>query len=261
MIDQALLQAYADGECSEADSARVEAALETDADAVARLEALMGLRGRLREAFEPVLSEPVADRTVELIRSRLSVAASPGAVLPPSNIAVFKPRARPAAANQRWAWPAAMAACLAAGVLGGVQISGPSTALVALSDGQPTAGAELAQILDLAPSGESRADGAAKVKVMLSFAAADGAACRQFSRTQGREAMLGLACKEGRRWRMRAMAAQTASGSGDYQTVSGAGDDLVSQMADRMIVGQAFDADQERRQIAAGWVRNGTPAR
>jgi hypothetical protein len=154
-----------------------------------------------------------------------------------------------------------MAACLAAGVLGGAQLSGPSTALLALSDGQPTAGEELAQILDLAPSGESRVDGAAKVKVMLSFAAADGAACRQFSRTQGREAMLGLACKEGRRWRMRAMAAQPSSGSSEYRTVSGAGDDLVSQMADRMIVGEAFDADQERRQIAAGWVRNGTQAR
>ena len=72
MIDQALLQAYADGECSEADAARVEAALETDSDTLARLESLMGLRDRLREAFEPVLAEPVADRTVEMMITFLS---------------------------------------------------------------------------------------------------------------------------------------------------------------------------------------------
>jgi hypothetical protein len=59
---------------------------------------------------------------------------------------------------------------------------------------------------------------------------------------------------------MRAMATHTATPGADYQTVSGAGDDLVSQMADRIIVGDSFDAAEERRQIASGWVRNGTQA-
>jgi len=261
MIDQALLEAYADGECSEAESARVDAALETDPQLLARLEALMLMRSRLREAFDPILSEAPPARTVEMIRSRLAEGA--GAELPagPSNATVLKPRARPASPAQRWAWPAAMAACLAAGVLGGAQLDGQSPALIALADGQPTISGGLSQVLDTATSGENRQDGAATVKVVLSFAAANGAACRQFSRTQGREAVLGLACKQGRGWRMRAMSTHTANPGADYQTVDGAGDDLVSQMTDRMIVGDSFDAAQERRLIASGWLRNGTQAR
>ncbi len=60
---------------------------------------------------------------------------------------------------------------------------------------------------------------------------------------------------------MRAMSTHTANPGADYQTVDGAGDDLVSQMTDRMIVGDSFDAAQERRLIASGWLRNGTQTR
>lgn len=260
MIDQVLLEAYADGECSEADSARIDAALDSDPELVARLDALMVMRSQLRAAFDPILSEPVPERTVELIRSRLAGGADAAPRAGTSNVTVLKPRARPASPAQRWAWPAAMAACLAAGVLGGAQFQGQSPALVALAGGQPTLSGGLSRVLDTAPSGQARQDGSATVKVMLSFSTSDGAACRQFSRTQGREAVLGLACKHGRGWRMRAMATHTATPGADYQTVSGAGDDLVSQMADRIIVGDSFDAAEERRQIASGWVRNGTQA-
>lgn len=91
-IDDAELQAYVDGRLPSSQRAAVEARLQGDAEAMARVAAYREQNRLLRAALEPMLAQPVPDR---LSRYRL------------------RPRA-----NTRWRYGAMAASLLLAGAVG-----------------------------------------------------------------------------------------------------------------------------------------------
>ena len=67
-IPDDLLAAYVDGELDEAERLRVEQAIARDARLAQRVAQQRALRGRMRNAFERVLHEPVPQRLVNAAR-------------------------------------------------------------------------------------------------------------------------------------------------------------------------------------------------
>lgn len=238
MIEPDLLSAYCDGETSPEDTARIEAAMESDPALVARIEAMMAVRARVADAYAGVLDTAPDSRTEDLIRSRLSE--------PASNVVSFTPRAQ--APWRQALWPSAVAAALVAGLFGGVQLDRPAT-------GPGAVDSALAQVLDRAQSGQASPVGGGTMRVSLSFASREGGPCRQFTLERDGEVLNGLACKSGDAWRMRASTIEAGRSGADYQTAAGGGADLVSQMADGLIEGDAFDQAEEQRRIRSGWTQ------
>lgn len=252
MISDDLLAAYCDGETNPEESAEVEAALDRDPVLVDRLDAMMRVRDAVQEAYRPILEGEVAQGTIDLVRARLAD--------PSPNVVAFRPRAAaPPAA--RWMWPSAIAAALVAGVIGGVQLGhlGGAAPWAPTADG--ALGGALAAGLERTASGESRVVEGGVLKVSLSFASADGGACRQFEIAGKKQTVEGLACRKDGSWTLRALTTAPTLASGDFQAAAGPGEDLVSRMADSLIVGAPFDQTEERRRIKAGWVSSEVPAR
>ena len=109
MIEPQLLEAYCDGEASEADVRRIEAEMAGNPDLVAEVDRLFAQRAAVRAAYDDVLAAPVPDRTVDLIRARLSAAPASAAAATADNVVAFPARGAPARGRlqQLW-WPAAM---------------------------------------------------------------------------------------------------------------------------------------------------------
>lgn len=218
-ISDETLLAYLDDELDLAERRRVEAALGTQPDLRARLEAHRGLSEAARRAFAEVLSEPMPMRLVAAVRRK------------PSR-RVFKP----------YGW-AAMAACLVAGVLiGRLTPVDPPVFQAGLSG--LIAEGRLAEALETAPSA-----GAGPVRIGLSFRSAESY-CRTFEMTAERTA--GLACREAGAWRVR-VAAESPRAAGDYRMAASGAPPAVLQAVDALIVGAPLDRAQEDKARLSGW--------
>ena len=231
-ISDEQLAAFADGELSGDDHARVAAAIAADpalAEIVARHR---GLRDRLAARFTPVVDEPVPDRLTAMLTAPVAPLAD--------NVVRFAPREggkQPsAAAPKRWRWviAPALAASLALAIFLPRTGEGPESGM--------TEG--LAQQLD----GQLVADQGAEAdpRILLSFQRADGGYCRAFAGTD----QSGIACREDSGWLLVETAAGGAARSGDYRQ---AGSAEVMALAQEMAVGGALDAEGERRAKLAGW--------
>ncbi|MFP5330263.1 MAG: anti-sigma factor family protein, partial [Alphaproteobacteria bacterium] len=137
--DDDRLMAFLDGELDEAGRAEVEAAIAADPALAARLEAQRRLRDRLRAHYGPVADEPVPDRLRSLIET---------------NVVPFRPPHR--AARPAWQLPAAIAASLVLGILGGRILPGGGP--VALDDGRLEARGALAAALQTQLAADQAAD-------------------------------------------------------------------------------------------------------
>lgn len=246
MIPDEDLTAFLDGELDEVSSRRIEAALVTDAALRERLERLNGADDAVRAAFGAALNEGRTRQLEDAIR-----AAVAGRATAPAATAEVLPFARPVRKPARWAWPAAMAATLAMGVLVGRTIlpvaQGGGDWVSPAGAGAPTAGPRLATALSRTPSGVAfdLAD-KRKGQVSLTFASASGDLCRQFEITDAAGRQDALACRRGHEaWRLVALAATAPAGGGAFRTAAGPGEDPVSAVADRLIAGEPMDAAQE----------------
>lgn len=225
MIDEQTLIAFADGELSEIERARVERALAADPVLRAQLEAHRRLRERLSAHYAPVADEPVPERLRVLLDSKV----------------VPLRRAAP-----RWSWhqAAAMAATLVLGLLiGRIALPGGP---IAVEDGALVARGELAEALDTRLASAQPDDAA--VRIGISFAGPEGRLCRTFSAP----AASGLACRAGTDWRLVMTAPGARDAAGEYRQ-AGSGDALVMEAAEALMTGDPFDAEAERRARDAGW--------
>lgn len=216
--DEALL-AYLDGELDSAQGGDVEAALEADPGLRARLDAHRTLSDAARGAFAGVLSEPMPARLVVAVKRR------------PKRPQVAPP------------WWAAMAACLAVGVLIGRFGLVDQSPLEAEPGGLAAQG-QLAKALQTAPSA-----GGGPVRIGLSFRSAKGY-CRTFDMTA--EQIGGLACREQGTWRV-VLTAQSMPQGGAYRMAGSAAPPAVLQAVDALIVGAPLDRAQEDAARRAGW--------
>ena len=243
-IDPETLAAYADGELSPGDAAKVEEAIAAQPELAKQVEAHRLLRAQLSAHFDPILAVPVPDRLTDLLKPRESAQ-----VIDLAAIRRAREEEQPSvkAPRPRWALGGALAASLALGiVVGRVAIPvGP----IASQDGQLVARVDLAHALttQLASAQDGR-----DVRILISFEAKDGRYCRGYE--QG--ATAGIACREGSDWRIIRTQAGLPSKSQSSYAQAGSQVSEIMASAQEMAEGNALDAAAERAAVKGGWTRN-----
>jgi hypothetical protein len=242
-IDPIEWQAWLDGELDDAACARIEAALAADPALVERAARDRRLRARLREAYDPVLDEPMPARFEALLATSTDSATGDNVVPLPS---------RPASPHRAPRWREglgyAMAAALAVVAIGGWWRHAQTTVLV--EGGDLVAGGALARGLDEALAGAP--DAKSPVAIGLTFRDRDGHICRSFS--MGTAPHAGLACRENGRWSLHALEGRAVTASdGEWRQAAAEMPPGVRAAVDDLLEGEALDAAQERVARDAGW--------
>jgi anti-sigma-K factor RskA len=242
-IDPETLASYADGELPPEEAAKVEEAIAAHPDLARQVEAHRALRAQLGAHFNPILDAPMPNRLTDLLRPKESAQ-----VIDLAAVRRAREEERPAVETRRprWAMGGALAASLALGLVVG-RIAVP-TGPVASEGGQLVARGELASALTTQLA--SAQDGK-DVRILLSFEARDGHYCRGFE--QG--ATAGIACREGKDWRILRTQAGTAPRSVGGYAQAGSQTAEIMAAAQDMSAGGAFDSIAERKARDAGWTR------
>lgn len=237
-VSEELLIAYADGELSGEELRYVEDTLKTRPELRGFVERQRALRGKVENAFRPLLSEDVPQAITD---------------------AVF---AKPVSAQWRWGraidrlasqslsrrilvWsgiPAA--AALTCGVLLGIALA-PQGAIQFDNAGSMTAQGALNAALETQLA--STQDPSRSIRIGISFAAKDGRFCRSFEN----DGTSGVACRTGRGWSIVALASAPKDGS-EYRMAAGMPDSLRAAVSG-LIEGQPLDATAERAARDRGW--------
>jgi hypothetical protein len=233
---------YADGQLDAEHARRIEQALQLYPELQAVVEDHRRTRLAAHNAFEAMAVAPMSpglSKLAETLMARGQPAARKTTI------------SRGAASRMAsvLAWPLAAAACLVAGVVSGTFAGGSGDSLIRWRDG-PTAGTELARVLEAAPSG----DASANTVVIASFEASDGRFCRQFEiglKSAGAVAD-GVACRGDGGWTVVALA-QRPGGAGTYQAAGG-GDPVALAVAG-LKPGPRIDNEAERALIKKDWKR------
>jgi hypothetical protein len=235
------LMAYADGELDAEHARRVEQAIAADPALRAMVEDHRRTRAAAREAFDRMAEAPMSPEL-----SRLS-----GTLAAPRRPTAwnFGPR-NAAEARRLWAplaLPAALAAALGIGVVSTALMTASTDDLIDWRNG-PSAGTQLARVLDSAPSGEASGSSERQVVVVASFEAADGRYCRQFELGGG--ASDGVACRAEHGWSIVALA-QRPGGTEGYQAAGG--ENPVGLAVAGLQPGPRIEDDAERELIENKW--------
>ncbi|GAO40989.1 hypothetical protein SCH01S_53_00610 [Sphingomonas changbaiensis NBRC 104936] len=216
-IDRETIGAFVDGELSEIERRRVEAALADNPVLAQQVEAGRRLRALLKARFDPIAEAPVPERLEHIVRQGTKIVPLPR--------------------SSRWATPqwAAIAATLVLGLVLGRQLQPVRDPLLATGP--------LAQALETQLASAQAPD--APVRIGLTFKARDGAWCRTFEQ----KTLDGIACRDGGAWRLRQLAAGPAHATEYRQAGSGA----IEAAAQDMSTGAPLDAEQERTAVATDW--------
>ncbi|WP_395648057.1 anti-sigma factor family protein [Terricaulis sp.] len=250
-IDDDMLMAYADGELSREDAARVEAAIDEDPALLRKIERFRNMKRILKKTYDSVLDEPVPEQLRALLGDMASKEPETPRVV--DLAATREARAEAAPGPQRRFTPpawAAIAASLVVGVIAGRMIMPQQSGLFAMQNGQLVARAELAQALDTRLASDD-ANATAPTRIGFSFRSRDGQYCRTFTHAEGDNGVSGLACADNGRWRVRVTASETAQGGPYRQAASPAPEVLAA--VDALIDGEALEAAQEREARDRRW--------
>ncbi len=225
-IDDDLLMAYADGELSPEETARIEKLLARDAEARERVRLYRETAALARAAFASTLEERVPEALEERIRE---MARDDGRVVP-------FPAAR-RRVLRRLALPLAASLALLIGFAAGSRMQPESESAL------------LARALERTPSG---AIGPGEVLPLATLESADGGWCRRFERPRDGRVAQGIACREpDGRWRLVALLERKTDTAAGYRPAGGPGDPL-SPLAERLGM-QPVDEETEAALILGGW--------
>lgn len=235
-INEATFFAWLDGELPADEAQRVGQAVAADPELRERADAHRALTAGLRTAFAQVSEAPLP--------ASLADVAQPAErkVIP---LAEARERREGRTSSPIWRQAAAMAATLVLGLVVGHQLTGPAAGPVETRGGKLVAGATLASALDTrlasAPAG-------AGAKIGLTFRDRSGAICRTFTENSSS----GLACRDGRDWRLLGLFQAGDNGPSDYR-MAASGDPKLLTLVDERIAGEPFDAAAERAALQRGW--------
>jgi hypothetical protein len=234
-ISDETLMAYADGEADAATRSSVESAMQVDPQIAQRIARHRAMRQAMQGAFASVLEEPVPERLV---------AAARGPATPATN--------RKAQGNRAWRWqPFAMAASLLLGVGVGYLAWHEHGPLIEAGSGGLFAGAALTDALSGQLAEDHRAG--SPVEMGLSFRSKTGGYCRTFS-LSGAAASTGLACRDGARWNIKALAPSAGGADGaNFRMAASALPPAVRAAVEDSIDGEPLDRAAEIAARQAGW--------
>jgi len=223
--------AWLDGELDGEAAARVAALVAASPELSARADAHRQLAAGLRAAFDPAMAE---------------------AVVPPrfgsAEVIDLGGEFRESQKRRSWfgmpQW-AAMAASLALGLFVGNLVGDRPAGPVQNRDGKLVAAASLDQALDKQLASVGAVDG---TRVGLTFRDRQGSICRSFR--DGTAS--GLACRTEGDWQIRGLFQGAEGQAGEYRMAAGEDPRLVA-LIDETIVGEPFDAVQERAALERSW--------
>lgn len=248
-ITDQLLMAYVDGELAPDLAALILSRLETEPDLLARLEQHQQLRRQLSALYSPVMSEPLPPGLTALLSKDGAATVTP-LRRPTGTMKVFS--------RLGGGWPiwAAAAACLLGVGLSEMRHAGDTVARS--GDGRILAAGPLARSLEQTLAADATASGA---KIMASFQDRTGRYCRVFQESGLQD---GVACKEGGRWQVIALAASAAATPPvqGYRQASSALAPSVAAAVDELQGVGALTPEQERQARTQQWqVRGKTGAK
>lgn len=254
-----ILMAFADGELDEETMRRVEAALETDDELMARIAMFMETRAAASEALKPVLDEPVPDELVARVRAMAAAQsdAQRAADAPATggdNVVAFRrpadQAALPHAGPSRFLMAMAASLLVVVGGAGGYLLRGGGLAETGTLQVAGTVGPALAAILDKAASGDEVAvgEGQGTVRLVSAFELGSGQLCREYELTRpGAPGLVSVACRKASTWETRLAVARPEGGDG-YAPASSL--ETVDAFLTSIGAGQPLDADAEKKALA-----------
>ena len=224
--------AWLDGELHGDAAERVAARVAASPELTARAEQHRKLAAGLRDAFDPVMTAGIAPPSFKAAE-----------VIEFDAIAARRERRRNWFSAPQWA---AIAASLLVGIFAGQFLGRDDQGSpVAMENGQLVAESTLRQSLESQLASTPAADGA---RIGLTFRDRDGRICRNFTDA----AISGLACRDGGDWQLRGIIPTAEGQSGDYRMAAG-NDPRLASLVGETIVGEPFDAAQEKSARDAGW--------
>lgn len=229
-LSKETIAAYADGELEGDALQEAEAVIAADPALLAQVSAHRAFKGRLSAHFAPIAEMPVPGHLIRAVKGSTE-----------DNVVDFAAAARkpprPASPRFRWTGPALAASLVVA--LVGYGVSQRSAHDYAEGD--------VALALDRQLVVSQPAD--APVRILLSFRDGEGRFCRGFSS----RAQAGIACRDGRGWKLDKVLGGQGSATGEYRQ-AGAEPQIMAAIQDRA-QGQALDAEEESAAARAGWRR------
>lgn len=278
-VPDEMLMAYADGALAPSVRAKVEAALKSDPEARALLEAFRATGAPLSKLYSQPMLEPVPEKLRDFVLNYQ-------AEQPVSTVQRYKERfakfalelqaggrnlaagvaewaTKPAPQTVRWQLAAASAGILVAGATAGLLLHGasqsPSSDLVAFSGGHIYASGVLRDVLERQPSGrETRIAGvggeAVTMRATLTFKTRQNTYCREYQiETPGDRNFSGLGCRDGfGKWALEVHMPAKPADSG----IRAAGRDdnaSIDVIVEHEMDGDAFSPAQETAAIDSGW--------
>ena len=250
-ISEEQLEAYVDGELSDAQRALIEQALSQDAAIAQRIAGHQALRERLRGTFDAVLQEPVPQQLIDLVKS---VPVESAASIADLSAARDRQR-RPVGSRlpSKSGWLTIAASILVGSIAGLLAARWHSDAdLTTIKDGRLVARGVLATALNEQLA--SAIPPNASVRVGLSFKSRSGRYCRTFE-FAGPQGAAGLACYDQQQWRVQTLIEKSATEGTDptYRMAGSAIPPLLLQSVSENISGEPLDAQAEMRARGAGW--------
>lgn len=234
-VSEEMLGAYLDGELDDEGVATVERAMRDDPGLVAAVARGRALREQLRQAYAPMLVEPL-----------------PARLLAPLSRNTGGHR-RSGARRGRWQPPqwAALAAALVLGVIVAPWArQALSPELLQPSPRGLVAGGELAHALDRRLASDIQPGTDRAITTGLSFRARDGRYCRSFALPA--RALAGLACRDADGWQLAALG-QSVPVEGELRRAASPLPPALLAEIDARLDGEPLDAAGERAARDAGW--------
>jgi hypothetical protein len=220
------LSAFLDGAGDPDLTEEIERALKSDEALALRLEALRETDHLLRRSFAEDVARPLALPSV---------------------------RRTPIRHVSHHYWWAAAAGILVAAVAGWA-IGRSGTANAMLAENGTIADASIVQGLDAARSAVPYPlGGGANLSVALSFRAASGERCRQFSLSAPGAASAGVACAHANGWRVIGWVQEPPAQAGGFHPAAGGDDARVEAILNRIGVEHVLNAREEEQAIATAW--------
>ena len=236
MVNDETFFAWLDGELDAGEAARVEAEVAADPRLSAMATEHRAMQASLKGAFDTVIDAPMPERLAAAARTPPPQAE----VIDFSQARKKRDRAWPSVAQ--WS---AMAATLAIGVMiGTLAPQGRQPSPVEVQGGKIYAASALNEALSTqlasAPGGD--------VRIGVTYRDQSGSVCRSFTDPSSS----GLACREGKGWRVRGLFAAPEGQGGSYRMAAGMDPNLAA-LVDSTMAGEPFDAAQEKAARDKGW--------
>lgn len=221
------IAAYIDGELEGEGLREAEAAIAADPALQEQLEAYRALKSQLSAHFAPIVEAPVPERLIHAVKGQAEVI---------DFTAVVRKRAEYARPRFAWAGPALAASLVVA--LVGYGFGQRSARGYAVGD---VAAALDSQLIATQPR-------QAPVRILLSFRDGEGNYCRGFSSP----AQSGVACRDGRGWKLGKVIEGEKAEGGEYRQAGSADAEVLAAIQD-MADGPALDGPGEESARRGGW--------